>query len=514
MLVQIFGSLVRRLPSLGRPLHTLNRSQGPAFKACHFPAWQSTFVYRASLFSTGKDDGENKKQAVIDFSEDIKSAEELKEKLEKMDIGALDDKDKEHIFQTREQKLSIQLMKASSWQQVLNTYENENNKEKLNVDEMCLIFYFTCLQEGEFAKDARFIQVMENVLDNLEQLNTIYFTTFIWCLGGTLLPYHKVTLSENYKLSIERELLKRINEFPLNQLSTLLLGITQIFSSSQDLSYLQNIIKHFLAIGLQKPELLVSNDIVNYLMVLTHARHVESSVIELLKLKALEFLYQYDATQISKLISCFGDLGVKDKELYLKIHHKVSEKIEEFSPDDLCYIILTYSSVLQDRKSYLHELLKRVHSHLVNINITSYIHLWLAMAKYQVDLTEFEKSLRLMKAVIYGQKAWSIKELEAHELSNIIVSMATLRMNDKVFLAELIPYVVKSLEVIQKDDLFNLARSFLIYHKQFEDCFVNIHETCVKKLDEFTESERKILQDAFVKTRHLFVKSPFLDGLV
>jgi hypothetical protein len=80
-----------------------------------------------------------------------------------------------------------------------------------------------------------------------------------------------------------------------------------------------------------------------------------------------------------------------------------------------------------------------------------------------------------MKNVISVSKIFKITDLEGFEITNIIVAASSLRINDREFIEKLIGQLEKQLEKLDKDDLMNLARCFIVYVKQFEGFYVKIH---------------------------------------
>lgn len=105
--------------------------------------------------------------------------------------------------------------------------------------------------------------------------------------------------------------------------------------------------------------------------------------------------------------------------------------------------------------------------------------------------------------------------------------MATIKYNNKDFLKSWVDILQERLVEIDKDELINLARAFVIYIKQFEsnffeskihltylllDFYQAVHDECSKRITSLDEEDRLLLSSTFTKARdYLPRQSPFID---
>ncbi len=97
------------------------------------------------------------------------------------------------------------------------------------------------------------------------------------------------------------------------------------------------------------------------------------------------------------------------------------------------------------------------------INITDYVNLWLALAKLKIDINEFSKTISYLKKALTESKIFTKDELEPFEYVNIIIAMSSLKIDDKEFLKIIVDILENKIKLLDKDDLVNLARSFIVY---------------------------------------------------
>ena len=74
----------------------------------------------------------------------------------------------------------------------------------------------------------------------------------------------------------------------------------------------------------------------------------------------------------------------------------------------------------------------------------------------------------------------------------------------------LIKELKKKLDSLQTQDLVNLARSFVIYVRIFEDFFLEIHSKCCDRYKELEKNDIALLRQTFQRVKLLIPDSPFV----
>jgi len=80
-----------------------------------------------------------------------------------------------------------------------------------------------------------------------------------------------------------------------------------------------------------------------------------------------------------------------------------------------------------------------------------------------------------MKNLVLASEVFVIDDFEGYELVNVCVAVSSLKINDREFIENLVKALQKNLKKLDKDDLLNLARSFIIYIRLFEDFYLEVH---------------------------------------
>ena len=80
-----------------------------------------------------------------------------------------------------------------------------------------------------------------------------------------------------------------------------------------------------------------------------------------------------------------------------------------------------------------------------------------------------------MKNLVLASEVFVIDDFEGYELVNVCVAVSSLKINDREFIENLVKDLQKNLKKLDKDDLLNLARSFIIYIRLFEDFYLEVH---------------------------------------
>lgn len=81
-----------------------------------------------------------------------------------------------------------------------------------------------------------------------------------------------------------------------------------------------------------------------------------------------------------------------------------------------------------------------------------------------------------MKHLVLASEVFVIDDFEGYELVNICVAASSLKINDREFIENLIKTIQKKISKLEKEDLINLARSFILYIRLFEDFYLEIHK--------------------------------------
>ena len=80
-----------------------------------------------------------------------------------------------------------------------------------------------------------------------------------------------------------------------------------------------------------------------------------------------------------------------------------------------------------------------------------------------------------MKNLVLASEVFVIDDFEGYELVNVCVAVSSLKIKDREFIENLVKALQKNLKKLDKDDLLNLARSFIIYIRLFEDFYLEVH---------------------------------------
>lgn len=99
------------------------------------------------------------------------------------------------------------------------------------------------------------------------------------------------------------------------------------------------------------------------------------------------------------------------------------------------------------------------------------MNLWISLAKLKIDVAVFDKTIYLLTRLPTISRVFKLKELEPSEVISIIVVMSSLKIKNKSFLEELTNHLSKDFSRLNKNDLINLARVFIVYVRLFEDFY-------------------------------------------
>ena len=413
------------------------------------------------------------------------------------------------IFEDREQKLSFKLLNAKAGEDIYEIYKIENQNEKpLTADNLALIFYFLCSFKEKIENDL-FYEILNKVLQNLNEISTVYLLNFLWSLGVYRYEF-QLKLNEKDKSNLNQILIAKLDSFNIQQISSVSFAMFQIYSEHQDRKNLYILLAKACEILVQNENQITKIDIINFLIIFVSTGYKNPALLDKFNEILLKSLDKLTEEEIEKIISLMSELKYSNKKLYIEMVNKFNS-LENLKSDSAGNIIFSLSSVIPEEKALLRSLLKTIHNKWNYLNITNYVNIWLALSKFKINEKEFEKTLSILKMIPNESKVFKMSDLEGFEIINIMIAMSVIKINDKEYMAELIKQLKPKLDLLKKEDLVNLARCFVIYVRIFEDFFLLIHLKCCDHFKEFDKNEKTLLKKTFERVKHLFPESPFIE---
>ena len=440
------------------------------------------------------------------------SDKEFQEGAEKVDIHS---EQASFAFETDLQATSIKLLKATSSTEVLNIYEKElSQKPDWSGEELCLVLYFACYYKTNVIDDPRFSQLIESIFSKLENISALYLFTLIHSLGIYCFEFG-LNLSPIDQQKLGNLVLKNLDNFELNQVSAISWSTAQIISSEENKELKEEVITKLGELLLRNSVSLTGLDYANILSTFSQCGVKNEETISKFVAsvrKSLEKLENEDLNNVTRLVMALGELPIKDNSIFVDLFENIIRpQIHNFSIDDVSALILIYADKVPTKPNYFRELIKNVHVNYPDINITGYLNIWLAMAKYRVQATDLEKTIGILKRSLVSNKIWRLQDLESFELVNVLIAMSTIKVNDKELLQILSGELESRLADLDNTDLVNLARAYTLYVKQDEDFYLRIHNECVDREKHLGSQDKKILKDTFTKAKKFLPSSPFVD---
>jgi len=490
----------------------LSRSNFLSSLSCNYqnpPTIHSLPIYSSQLHSYFSSTKENTPKPPPQM---INTDEEFQEALNEIDLN---DERVSQAFETDLQALSIKLLRASTSLEVLDVYEQALEKNPdLSGEELCMVLYFACYCKNDVTEDPRFHSLLKNLFEKIENASPLYLFALIHSLGIYSFDFGLV-LPPTYQQKMGNVILKNLSHFELNQISAASWAAAQIISSEENSELREKVISELAGILLNKSESLTGLDYANILSTFSQCGIKKSETIDKFLASINKNLFKLeteDLNTITRLVMALGELNFKDTKIFEVIFTEVIRpQIPNYSVDDIATLILIYAEKMPDKQSFFREMVKNVHVNFKEINITSYLNIWLALAKLRILAVDLEKTLGMLKQVPWMNRIWSPKDLEGFEIINILIAMSTIKMNDKQFLKRLSGELESKLPDLENSDLVNLARAFTLYVKQDEDFYLKIHEECCNRINHLGTQDKNLLKETFTKAKAYVGNSPFVD---
>ena len=464
------------------------------------PLKSNLLIFQPTLFRSAF----SSKKEVLDVPE---------EKTTTLNEEFLSENNKDNVFSTREQKLSLKLLDLNTSKEILSYYEEvlaEGIKanDPLSSDESTLFLHFLGTFKENFSNNESFQILISNILNKCDTLTDPYLVSFIWGLGVYIYNF-PLAISNEHAEKLALAIQNRMKFFPLNQLSSLTFAISRIFIDKKiGLNLMETCIQY----ALENKETLTSLDIINYLMIFLTNGINNSELVDKLAKYTLIIKNEASAEETVKIISALSQIGYKDKDVYTQLGESVIQL--NLNLEEACTLLMAFSTTIPEAKQFIKSLMSIVKSEYRSVNITHYVNLWLASANYRLTDRNYEYVFNLLKKIPGDNQIWKIYELESYEIVNIIVAMSSLKRDDKEFLNLLIQLLEKKLNKLDNNDLINLARAFVVYVRQFEDFFIKIHEVCCERMESLEIEEKKLLSQTFQRVKMILADSPFVDNTV
>lgn len=106
-----------------------------------------------------------------------------------------------------------------------------------------------------------------------------------------------------------------------------------------------------------------------------------------------------------------------------------------------------------------------MHSKFKELNITSYVNLWLALARFRIDPTKYEQTISILLKVLSTSHVFSIGDLNNDEIIRIMVAVTSLKLNNKPLIGEFAKLCQLRMRSFSPDQLVLLTRACVLYVK-------------------------------------------------
>jgi len=437
------------------------------------------------------------------------------DKLSPADMAEIEKEAHKNAFKTNLQNYSIKLLQATNSAEALEVYETAiKENPNLTGEELCMTLYFTCYYKDNVVGDERFHDLIDKVFQRIDSATSLYLFALIHSLGIYCFDFGlKLTTQQQQKLG--GIILKNLEEFELNQISATSWAVSQIVSDFENKDLKEKVISELGNILLINASSLTGLDYANMLSTFSQSGITKSETIDKFVdsiNKNLVKLENEDLVTITRLIMALGEVHLQDRGVLIGLFEDiVRPQIHNFTVDDMTALILVYAEKFPEQQTYFKEMIKNVHVNFRDMTITSYMNVWLALAKLRIQASDIEKTLGVLRQVPWSNNLWKPKDLEGFEFVNIFVAMSTIKMNDKQFLQNIVVDLQPKLKDLDNMDLVNLARAFTLYVKQSEDFYLKIHQECCDRERHLSSQDRQLLKECFTKARQFLPSSPFVD---
>ena len=413
------------------------------------------------------------------------------------------------VFTDRDQRISYKLLNAKLVEDVYAVFQAENKPEEpLTPDNYALIFYFLCSFKQKIQEQDLFLEILNKSLEKLSSISTVYLLNFLWSLGLYCYEF-QLKLSEKDKKNLNEALLKKFESFNAQQTSSVAFALFQIYSEPQDRKNLNKLLEKTCEILMANELLITKIDIINFLVIFISSGYKHNLLLEKFGEISIKLKDSLTEEEIEKIVSLMSENKFSNKKFYYELISKFCSD-KEAKPDLASNLIFSIANVIPDEVDLLKSLLKIIHAKWSFLNITNYVHIWLSLSKFKIKASDFGKTLNILKTMPAESKVFKLSDLEGYEIVNIMIAMSVLKLNEKEFMVLLIKELKKKLDSLQTQDLVNLARSFVIYVRIFEDFFLEIHSKCCDRYKELEKNDIALLRQTFQRVKLLIPDSPFV----
>lgn len=71
------------------------------------------------------------------------------------------------------------------------------------------------------------------------------------------------------------------------------------------------------------------------------------------------------------------------------------------------------------------------------MNITNYVNLWLALARFRVDPKQYEQTFSILQNVFISGHVFTLEDLNNDEIVRVIVAASALKLDNKTLIGEI-----------------------------------------------------------------------------
>ncbi|KRX06481.1 hypothetical protein PPERSA_05094 [Pseudocohnilembus persalinus] len=422
---------------------------------------------------------------------------------------------------TKESQISFELLNANGLEEIVDLYEQYDLEGDITADLSCMFLHFICSLKVDVTEVPVTKNMLSKILKNLDNIDPDNLRVFLWAVGSYNQHFSmnsqyniSIELPESSKQKISEILTQKYKQFQYGQVVPLSYACVNIFNSQQDQILLQTIIQKFSYYLSQNVEFLEIQEIIQFISIFQMALVKDKAIIEPFINKLHKGMAQLEPEDLTKIIQILEFCNNQDKMLVADFFNETLNRSEEFSLEDTCQVIYTVPTLFKAESEVLDQilgqLLKKVMSDYKQLDSFQYVNLWLTIAKLKIDKEKYERLLKVLKRAPEINKNLEVKKFEYGEIVQVIIACSALQINDKEFINLLIKDI--KVEFMQKEDLFNLALSFIIYVKQYTTFYTEVHKHCCLKYEMFSDIEKKLLTKTFTRVKSLLPQnSPFIQ---
>ncbi|CAD8105552.1 unnamed protein product [Paramecium sonneborni] len=434
----------------------------------------------------------------------------------------------EDVFKEREQLISFKLMQMSDIDQVFDFYSKEiakqldeqNPQPPFTSNELSLFLYFTsCLRNEDYGEQMknhtdRFQQITSKILLEINRLDPEQFCAFLWALSTYQIEMGDLNLNDSKQFIIKQQAEIILEKIPPETLPSLAFSLFHILKDQSDL------ILKISKLTQQNITIQTPGNLITLIKSLPRGSFTNSRLI----FDQLSDQFQQDLLTQDQFINVLVELiritNHQNTEYIKNMVDLLTSKIESTQKHNLNISIQKVIDLIlscteleqQEGEQLVKQMLRICHAKSEKLNIPEYISLFLAVAKINnknYGSINLEKTIRILIELAHRSQVFSLKDFEQKELVQVIVGAAALRIDNKEFIHNIISKI--NPQLLDKQDLLLLAKSFIIYVRLFEIELLKIHSVCAKKKHEFSAFEQVQLSQTFNRIKMLIPDSPFLQ---